>query len=86
MVCSCHTDHPFLLFQPFIYQLHHLLLFLFGQCADACPMASAGLYEYMDVLLPFQPGHSGSRPRVVLAVDEYHFRVILFQEFRDLLA
>ena len=50
---------------PFIYQLHHLLLFLFGQCADACPMASAGLYEYMDVFLSFQPGHSGSCPRVV---------------------
>ena len=49
-------------------------------------MASAGLYEYMDVLLPFQPGHSGSRPRVVLSVDEYHFRVILFQELRDFLA
>ena len=86
MVCSCHTDDAFLLFQPFIYQLHHLLLFLFGQFADACPMASAGLDEYMDVRFTFQPGHSGSCPRVVLSVDAYQFRVILFQELRDFLA
>ena len=37
------------------------------------PDASAGLYGIHGCSSSFQPGHSGSRPRVVLSVDEYHF-------------
>ena len=62
------------------------MLISLRQGADARTVTAAGLDEDMDVLLSFEPRHSGSRPGIVLTVDEYHLGVIFFQIGGDFLA
>ena len=47
-------------------------------------MAASGLDIDLLVLLAFESGNHGRAPRVDLAIDEDHFRIVVFQEVIDL--
>ena len=47
-------------------------------------MATSGLDIDLLVLLAFESGNHGCAPRVDLAIDEDHFRIVVFQEVIDL--
>ena len=48
-------------------------------------MATSGLDIDLLVLLAFESGNHGCAPRVDLAIDEDHFRIVVFQEVIDLM-